>query len=354
MPVRAAPRLPGHDEFMLVVASDLHREHHGLELSGGVVSASVESPDRADLILAALRAAGHHIVEPDAADPTLLAQVHTAQYLELLESAWDRWQQLPNAGPAAMSFTWPARGMSAVRPDDLIGQLGFHSFAADCSITAGTWAAITASAAVATTAAERLLTEGATTYALCRPPGHHATADQFGGYCYLNNAAVAAQHLLNRGARRVAILDVDYHHGNGTQSIFYSRSDVLFVSIHADPTFEFPWFAGHGHETGAGPGEGWNLNLPLPAGATMSAFTEALTAAMQRIEASAPDALVISLGVDTFADDPLGTFAISTPDFGDVASQIGRAGIPTVVVQEGGYAVGAIGANVASFLAGCP
>jgi acetoin utilization deacetylase AcuC-like enzyme len=335
---------------VLVVASDAHRAHHGLELSDGKLQLSEEGPDRADLIAAALRSAGHEFVPPSAVDLELLARVHTADYLGFLQTAWDRWVERGESSAAAMGFTWPTRGMRATRPDDLMGQLGYHSFAADCSITAGTWIAAAEAAAIAVTAADEMIERGSTTYGLCRPPGHHATTDQFGGYCYINNAAVAAQHLLDGGADRVAILDVDYHHGNGTQAIFEARSDVLFVSLHADPMFEFPWFAGHADEIGHGDGEGWNLNLALPAGTTMSGWMTALDIALTRIADAAVDALVVSLGVDTYEHDPLGTFTIGTRDFATIGAAIGALDVPTVVLQEGGYAVGDIGANVASFL----
>ena len=337
---------------MLIIGSDVHQQHHCLELTDGQVAPSIEGPQRADLIADALREAGHTMSAPDPVDMDLLAQIHTPEYLAFLETAWSRWQDRENPGPAAMGFTWPSRGLESVRPDDLIGQLGFHSFAADCSIVAGTWAAATEGVAIATTAAERMLTTGAPTFGLCRPPGHHATADQFGGYCFLNNAAAAAQHLRNRGAERVAVLDVDYHHGNGTQSIFYQRADVLFVSLHADPLFEFPWFAGHSDETGHGIGEGWNVNLPLQRGDRIDVYLQALEQGLQRVEEARVDALVISLGVDTFSDDPLGTFHIETPDFQTIARRIAAANIPTTIVLEGGYAVEEIGLNVAAFLRG--
>ncbi len=344
----------GHDERMLIIASDEHRAHHSLELSDGRLMDSWEGPDRADLIADALRSAGHTFAEPAPLDLELVGRIHTAEYVELLATAWDRWQEQDDPPPAAMGFTWPTRGLAADRrPSDLIGQLGFHSFAADCSIVAGTWSAVQSAAAAAVTATDRVL-DGTAAYALCRPPGHHATADQFGGYCYLNNAAVAAQHLRDRGASRVTVLDVDYHHGNGTQSIFYDRNDVHFVSIHADPVEEFPWFAGHADERGTGAGEGWNLNLPLPRGTGRAAWFDALTTAVQAITTAGTDAVVVSLGVDTFEDDPLGTFDITTDDFTRMAEAIGETatslGAPLVVIQEGGYATEAIGANVNAFL----
>ncbi|NNE95871.1 MAG: histone deacetylase family protein, partial [Acidimicrobiales bacterium] len=299
----------------------------------------------------ALIAAGHDLIEPDPVDLDLVRQVHDPFYIEFLATAWTRWLTRTNPGPAAMGYTWPGRGMRPERPDNLLGQLGYHSFAADCSIVEGTWEAVQASAAVATTAADRAHDSGPV-FGLCRPPGHHASTDQFGGYCYVNNAAVAAQRLLNRGARRVAVLDVDYHHGNGTQEIFYDRADVMVVSIHADPSFEFPWFSGYDHETGEGPGEGSNLNLPLPAGTDFAGWNAVLSRGLATISDADVDGVVVSLGVDTFDRDPLGTFDIQTDDFTAMADRIAGLGVPTVVVQEGGYAVDEIGRNVAAFLAG--
>ncbi len=337
---------------MLVVRSDTHRQHHSLELVRGELIPSFDSPERADLIAVALAGAGHEMIEPDPIDLDLVRQVHDSEYVDFLATAWDRWLQRDNPPPAAMGFTWPTRGMKPRRPDDLMGLLGYHSFAADCSIVAGTWAAVQESAAIAATAADRLLEGGETTFGLCRPPGHHATADQFGGYCYINNAAVAAQRLRNRGANRVAVLDVDYHHGNGTQSIFYNRSDVLFVSIHGDPASEFPWFAGYATERGAGDGDGWNLNLPLPTGTDFGRWGESLDRGLAEITSGGVEALVVSLGVDTFDGDPLGTFTIRTRDYTTMANRIRALDIPTVVVQEGGYAVDDLGTNVAAFLEG--
>jgi acetoin utilization deacetylase AcuC-like enzyme len=337
---------------MLVVASDAHREHNSLEIHDGEMIASFESPERADIIAAAMIGAGHDVIEPEPLDLDLVHRIHTSEYVDFLSSAWRRWSEC-EPGPAAMSYMWPARGFVGRRPNDLVGQLGYHSFAADTSIVAGTWRAVTAAAAIATTAADRMMDTGSTTYGLCRPPGHHASADQFGGYCYFNNAAIAAQRLLDRGAEQVAILDVDYHHGNGTQSIFYNRSDVLFVSIHADPRDEFPWFAGYADETGSGPGVGSTLNLPLPRGADRASWFAALDTAVGCIADSGVDALVVSLGVDAFVGDPLGTFHLTTDDFTTAARRIATLDRPTVVIQEGGYAGVALGANVTAFLAGC-
>lgn len=337
---------------MQVVASDIHRRHDNVELSGGRLASSSEGPIRADIIDQAVRAAGHQVISPSALDHDLLTRVHTAEYVDFLSTAWERWNQRPNAAPAAMPFAWPSRGIDPVRPHDLVGQLGYHSFAADCSIVAGTWPAVHEAGAIAASAADLVIAGSLASYGLCRPPGHHATADQFGGYCYLNNAAIAAQRLRENGHEQVAVLDVDYHHGNGTQSIFYERSDVLTVSIHADPIDEFPWFVGHASERGLDDGAGWNVNLPLTAGTTFAGWCAALDVALQRVTDSSATALVVSLGVDTYIDDPLGKFELTTPDYTTMAARIGGLGLPTVVIQEGGYAVDDIGRNVAAFLAG--
>lgn len=335
---------------LLVIASEAHSDHETVAMDDGALVPSPENPQRAVMIEAALRHAGHHFAEPVEVDAGLLAAVHTPEYLEFLATAWGRWVERGETAPAAMGFAWPPRGSPGTRPDDLIGQLGFHSFSADTSIVAGTWTAALSSASVAVAATDRALDNGATVYGLCRPPGHHASADQFGGYCYLNNAALSAQRLLERGVQRVGILDIDYHHGNGTQSIFYDRSDVMVVSIHVDPRNEFPWFTGHANEVGEGRGHGWNLNLPLSAGADFGTWSSALEQALGCLEGGDIDALVVSLGVDTFEGDPMGTFRLTTPDFAAIGRRLATIGSPTVVLQEGGYAIADLGVNVAAFL----
>jgi acetoin utilization deacetylase AcuC-like enzyme len=335
---------------MRVVASDAHRSHDALEIHNGAMVRSSESPERADIIAQALRSAGHEFVDPTPVEESLLNEVHSMAYTQFLRSVWERWEERGEEAAAAMGFVWPTRGMSIEVPQDLIGQLGYYSFAGDTTIVDGTWQASMAAASIAMTAADYVSHDGLATYGLCRPPGHHAMADQFGGYCYINNAAVAAQRLRERGAGRVAVLDVDYHHGNGTQSIFYERSDVLFVSIHGDPRHEFPWFSGHANEIGHGEGHGWNVNLPLAPGSDFATWSDALDHALLRIQAAHVDALVVSLGVDTYENDPLGTFTLATTDFAIIAERVGSLGLPTVLLQEGGYAVADLGHNVATFL----
>ena len=205
---------------------------------------------------------------------------------------------------------------------------------------------------VALTATDLVLYGASTAYGLCRPPGHHAPHAAFGGFCYFNNAAIAAQHALASGAERVTILDVDYHHGNGTQQLFWSRADVQYISLHADPARAYPYFCGFEDETGTLAGLGNNLNLPLEAGCDDSTFLRVLNRACDAIERFDPSLLIVSLGVDTYRNDPLGDFALTTASYGDQGARIAALGRPTVVVQEGGYDLATIGRNVHAFLAG--
>jgi acetoin utilization deacetylase AcuC-like enzyme len=216
----------------------------------------------------------------------------------------------------------------------------------------GTWEAAFAAARCALTAAACVAQGARSAYALCRPPGHHAARATYGGYCFLNNAALAAQHLRDLGCRRVAVLDLDAHHGNGTQEIFWERPDVLFVSIHGTPETEYPYFLGHADERGAGAGEGYTRNLPLPRDATWEQYGPALDAALDAVARFGPDALVVSLGVDTFEGDPIGPLALRGEHFPIMGRRLAALRLPTVIVQEGGYAVAEIGVNVVGLLGG--
>ncbi len=337
---------------MQIVASTQHELHSPqTELYGGRFVTPFESTIRWDHVREALVSAGHGpIVEPDELDLDRVRRVHDPDYLDFLESAWDRWTSAGHMGEGIPSV-FPARRMQQRRPDDIEGQMGYHCFAIETSIVAGTWQAACSSAAVALTA-QRMVAAGDDTFALCRPPGHHAAADLYGGYCFLNNAAIAAQAFIDDGCERVAILDVDFHHGNGTQDIFYERPDVLFASIHGDPRDAFPHFLGYADETGSGPGEGFNLNYPLPPTTPYERGSEARDHALGRIQAHKPEALVVSLGVDTFENDPISFFRLKTDDFRDYGSRIGRLDLPTQFVMEGGYAVDEIGLNVVAVLGG--
>ena len=338
---------------MDVFASEDHRQHHALELDRGQLIPSWDGPDRADVVRAALEEAGHSFGEVVELDMGSVARVHEAGYLEFLQSAWSEWVEAGQTSEAAMGFCWPVRRMNAERPPESIhGKLGYYAFAADCSITAGTWPAAAGGAALAQSATTAVQEGARAAFALCRPPGHHASADQFGGYCYLNNAAIAAQQLIDGAMARVSIIDIDYHHGNGTQDIFYERNDVAYMSIHADPKHAFPYFLGHGDESGLGAGAGFNHNEPLPDGTGWEAWAAALDRCLERAVSIGSEALVISVGVDTFENDPISTFKLETGDFPKIGERIEALSLPTVFVFEGGYAVAEIGENVAGVLSG--
>lgn len=330
-----------------------HRAHVSRsELHDGRLVPSFECPERMAAILAALDAAGLPAPEaPPALDPGRLRAVHAPDYLGFLETAHARWVAAHGEGDA-IAFVYPVAGLRRITaPEDIDGALGHYGFSVDTCITAGTWAAALGAAACAVAAAEAA-GPGAPAFALARPPGHHAHADLYGGYCYLNNAALAVETLRARGAERVALLDIDYHHGNGSQAIFYERGDVLFLSVHADPAEEFPYFLGHADEHGAGPGAGANLNLPLRAGAGIEIWAGALEEACRRIGEWGAEALVVSLGVDTYEGDPISRFRLAEADFPGVGRRLAGVGLPTVLVMEGGYAVEALGRNVAGVLTG--
>ena len=337
---------------MRTFASDVHRRHHVPELDGCEIIRSWECPERADVVFAAV-SHRHPVEVPDPLDRSLVERVHDQAYVEFLESAWAEWVAAGETGPAAMGGTWPARRMGAGPPPTSIrGRLGYHGFAADCSIADATWAAAAESAAIAVSATNAVLGGDRAAFGLCRPPGHHATVDQFGGYCYLNNAAIAAQRFLDAGVDRVAVLDVDYHHGNGTQDIFYERADVHVCSIHADPAEEFPYFVGHADERGSGAGTGYHQNLPLPCGSDAARWFDALDVGLGGIASNGCEALVVSLGVDTYEGDPISSFRLTTGDYPTMGRRIARLGLPTVLLLEGGYAVAALGENVLGVLDG--
>lgn len=319
-------------------------------LSSGAQKPNPEKPERIDRLLDGARRAGTSLRRPGDYGLKPIAAVHTPEYIEFLQNIFRRWQLIegaseeviPNIHPLARDGRYPASAP---------GQAGYHMADTACPISAETFSSACWSAFCAVAAAEGVLAGAPATYALCRPPGHHAFTDVAGGFCFLNNTAIAVQRL-RETARRVAVLDVDLHHGNGTQGIFYARPDVLTVSIHADPVRFYPFFWGHADERGEGPGLGYNLNLPLPRKTGDDGFLEALEAAIRRIEAFAPDSLVLALGLDPFEGDPFGGLSVTTPGFSRIAERIARMRRPTVIVQEGGYLCDALGDNLAAFLTG--
>ncbi|MDN2566456.1 histone deacetylase family protein [Aquibium sp. A9E412] len=339
---------------MKTVYSEAHRGHSGHgELVAGAIVPGFEKPERAEIIRARIDEVDLGPVVPPAAQTLATAhKLHDAAYLAFLPQVWALWRAEGRHGPA-MPFAWPVPGLRRdVEPERIDARLGFHSFDGGASFVAGTWTAIRAAHDVALTAADLVADGAPAAFALGRPPGHHAGARFMGGYCYINNAALAAERLRERGAARVAVLDIDYHHGNGTQDIFYARDDVVFVSIHGDPKTEFPFFLGHADETGTGAGAGFTRNLPLPAGTGWEAWADALDAACDEVARHRPDALVVSLGVDTFAGDPISRFRLDSAHFPRIGRRLARLGLPTVFVMEGGYAVEAIGVNAVGVLAG--
>jgi acetoin utilization deacetylase AcuC-like enzyme len=346
---------------MLTIHNPHHHLHQGQhEMFRGRFVPCHETAARLDHVLAELqRRALGPLRAPGDDGATLaaaLAQIHDPRYLHFLAHAWHDWVALDpdNAGRDALPSVWPAPGMRFdVLPDNFAARMGLFSFDAGTPLTAGSWVAARAGAACAIAAA-REVGGGAhrAAFALTRPPGHHAGAAFFGGYCFLNNAALAAQALRDGGAQRVAVLDVDYHHGNGTQSIFDARRDVLTVSIHGDPRTEYPFFLGHADERGVGDGTGFNLNLPLPRGTEFARWREALRVGLDAIASFDAEALVVSLGVDTFEGDPISGFRLRSADYLQVGRDIAGAKLPTVFVFEGGYAVAEVGVNTVNVLEG--
>ena len=336
---------------MITVYSDAHLQRQAkTELYGGELVPPHECAERARYVLDEIAATGlGKVIPPDSFGMAPIRRVHDAGYLDFLEHAWDDWAAAGYKGEA-IPTCWPARRMAQRLPSHIDGKLGYYAASAETSISPGTWPAALGAVDVALTAAQRLKQGDRGAFALCRPPGHHAASDLYCGYCFLNNAAIAAQWLRDQGAARVAILDVDFHHGNGTQDIFYERADVLFVSLHGDPREAFPHFLGYADETGAGAGAGFNVNFPLPRGAGFDVWGAALADGLRRIADYAPDYLVVSLGVDTFERDPISFFKLSSADFSRYGEMIGRLGIPTLFLLEGGYAVAEIGVNAVNVL----
>lgn len=317
-------------------------------LAAGRLRPSPEQPERVARLRAGALAAGCAIAAPDDHGMAPLAAVHSAEYLDFLRSIHARWSALEGAGPEVVPNIHPDR-RGASYPTSPVGLAGYHQADTACPIGPRTWEAAYWSAQSALSAAAAVAGGARAAYALCRPPGHHAFADLAGGFCFLNNSAIAAEALRAAGLRP-AILDVDVHHGNGTQGVFYHRGDVLTVSIHADPAGFYPFFWGHAHERGAGAGLGANLNLPLPRGAGDAAFLDALDVAMARIDAFGADAVVVALGLDAHEGDPFRGLAVTTPGFARIAGRIAACGLPLLLVQEGGYLSDALGQNLASFL----
>ena len=338
---------------MRTIYSEQHRLRDArTELYGGELVQPFEKPSRAETVLRVVRESDlGEISAPEAFSLEPVLAVHDADYIAFLETAWQEWRDAGYAGEVIASV-WPARRMQSRVPRFIDGKVGYYAMAAETSISEGTWAAALASKDVALTGAKALLDGERGVFSLCRPPGHHAALDMYGGYCFLNNAAIAAQYLRDQGAERVAILDIDFHHGNGTQDIFYERDDVLFCSLHGDPEDAFPHFLGYADETGSGRGVGFNHNYPMPPGTLFAQWQEALADALARVNEFSPQYLVVSLGVDAFENDPISFFKLTSPDFLTTGRMIGALDIPSLFVMEGGYDVDEVGTNVVNVLKG--
>jgi acetoin utilization deacetylase AcuC-like enzyme len=331
--------------------SEMHRKHEPpFEVfDGGLRVPYLENSDRMDRILNALRDvdwADIHEPMDFGLDPLLA--VHDQAYLDFLASAWTDWLATHPKDPSTLLPATFALRRQAHKPKSLLGRAGYYMMDLSACIVEGTYLAALASANCALSAAETVANGERSAFGLCRPPGHHAGKDYAGGYCFINNAAVAANWLSSKG--QVVALDVDYHCGNGTQDIFYSRDDVLTISIHADPDYEYPSYIGYADERGEGKGFGYHRNFPLPAGTDDDAYLGALDQALQRIREFKPAYLVVSAGMDIYADDPLGTIKVSTNGIGEIGRRIASLNLPSVIIMEGGYANQALGKNILAFL----
>jgi acetoin utilization deacetylase AcuC-like enzyme len=311
----------------------------------------IDQPDRAEryrVFVDAVRTDRHEIVEAPLGGLDPIVAVHDEAYVAFLRTVYARWSANPQLGKEVIPNVHPTHRMYG-KPTELLGELGWYSNSTSCPITADTWRSVHASAQVAIHAADRLAAGAGTVYAMCRPPGHHSYPDLMSGVCYLNNAAIAAQ-LLSKRCGKVAIVDIDVHHGNGTQFIFWRRPDVLFCSIHVDPLLSAPYYAGYANEIGEGPGKGLTFNQPLPWATPDPPWLAALDGALQRVREFAPGALVVSLGFDAAEHDPVATFKITGDGFAEAARRLAALALPTLLVQEGGYLSPHLGFYLQRFL----
>src|SRR5688572_21141915 len=350
---------------MQVVYSPAHLGHDiDTETYMGVGVPANEVAERAEKIRTALEAdGGFTLTAPSEHGPDPITAVHDPGLVRFLETAWSelRGQGIPRAFLSA--DTYPNRamfeGMSPETIERLLreprhvgGRAGFWGLDSAAPLVAGTYTAARTAVDVALTTADLVLAGETVAYGLCRPPGHHAARAMYGGYCFFNNAAIAAHAITRATGERVAILDVDYHHGNGTQQIFWRRGDVRYVSIHADPDRQYPYFLGRTDETGEGHGAGENLNIPLRAGATNHDYLEATDRAIEAIAAAPGWIVVVSLGFDTCGLDPIGDFALTTDVYHEVGRRVAGLGRRLVVLQEGGYHRPSLGENARAWLRG--
>ncbi len=328
----------------------------------GRISAPTDLPARAENLQSALAARGIKVEAPADYGRKPLVDIHSQDYLDYLETAYARWQAMKSPGvdpgPEVLPNLSPyyngrveLAGRGPCPSPSIVAQTGYYLSDLSCPIGPQTWRSALRSTHSAVAAADHVANTAGMAYALCRPSGHHAHRDRAGGFCYLNSSAAAASRLLQTWSR-VAVLDVDAHHGDGTQNIFYQRADVMTVSLHADPAGYYPFYTGYAQERGHGAGEGCNLNLPLPHGSGNDEFLRALDTALAALTGYAPQALVLALGFDTYKDDPISVLKLDIGAYRDIGARVASLGLPTVIVQEGGYMVEAIGPALDAFLEG--
>ncbi|MBN9220532.1 MAG: histone deacetylase family protein [Mesorhizobium sp.] len=336
---------------MLAIFDERQFLHRPLtRIAGGMLKPNPEQPERITALLAGLEMAAVAVQPPREHPFDAIAAMHDAGYLDFLRTGFEAWRALPGTGPELRSSVHPSRHMGRL-PSDLLGRAGFYQADASCVLVEGTWEAARASANTALDAMVRVLAGEAAAYALCRPPGHHAYRDQAGGFCYLNNTAIAANWAASQG-QRVAVVDVDVHHGNGTQALFYDRRDVLTVSVHGDPAWLYPYYAGYADETGTGPGEGFNLNLPVALKSGSEAYLAAVSKGCEAVRRFSPDVLVIALGLDASSDDPFACMDVDEAGFRKMGESLGALSRSTLIVQEGGYPSPTLGTLLAAFISG--
>ncbi len=317
--------------------------------SRGMLRQAQEVPARAIQLLQAAHALGFDVREPDDCGLAPLAEVHSPAYLQFLQTAHAQWKSVGEDWGDEVMANIHVRSPNPLR--GILAQAGFFLADGSCPVGAQTWRAVYASARSAVAAARQVLAGAHRVYALCRPPGHHARHDAAGGFCYLNNAAIAAQILRPR-FERVVVFDADMHHGQGVQEIFYHRADVAYVSVHADPTNFYPATAGFEEECGAGAGVGFNRNFPVKHGSSESVFFDTVEEALQVLRGYSPQVVVFCLGFDIFKDDPQSKVSVSTAGFGHLGTLLKNLNLPVLVVQEGGYHLESLQANSRSFFAG--
>jgi acetoin utilization deacetylase AcuC-like enzyme len=344
---------------MHVFASTRHRLHDpDREIESSGFQLPFENPRRAEMIRAALRADGRfELAEPAEWGTEPVEAVHEPGLVRFLASAWEEYQRdvAPTHDVVPDVFAMPGlrAGMGNGRgePSRVSARLGWWCFETTTPLTSGTYVAARSAVDVALSTAAAVTDGERLAYGLCRPPGHHATTSLYGGYCFFNNAAIAADHFARSTGSRAAVLDVDYHHGNGTQQIFYERDDIAFVSLHGDPVRAYPYHTGFAEETGTGRGSGSTTNIPLAAGTDDDSYLAALERALEAVDDFDPAIVFVSLGLDTFAGDPICDLAVTTEGFRRCGATVAASGRPLVVLQEGGYAGDALGANVVAWLA---